>query len=190
MKRSTRNIWIIVIIAMFLLGTLFFVLKNPEPNPAPVPTVTMETTEQSNTYEDPYMILNVPELDGVTDLRVKSGAIDNEEYLRESALHVDSTGYPNENNENVYIAGHRLGYPGTDSHRVFYDLDELSEGDEIYLEDSKGRNYAYEVFEKKVVEADDLSVLESRGNDTITLQTCTLPDYEDRIVVVGKEVIL
>jgi hypothetical protein len=84
----------------------------------------------------------------------------------------------------VYIAGHRLGYLGTDSYLVFWDLDKLEDGDEVFLTDSEGTRYTYEVYENFVADPYDWSVTEPvSGKNIVTLQTCTLPDYSERIIV-------
>ena len=52
------------------------------------------------------------------------------------------------------------------------------------LEDARGRKYVYEVFDKRVVGPNDVSVKEPiEGKNIVTLQTCTLPDYKDRLLV-------
>jgi hypothetical protein len=84
----------------------------------------------------------------------------------------------------VFIAGHRLGYFGTDSYLVFWDLDKLEDGDEVFLTDSDGTRYTYEVYENFVTDPYDWSVAEPvSGKNIVTLQTCTLPDYSERIIV-------
>lgn len=46
------------------------------------------------------------------------------------------------------------------------------------------RRYAYRVFENKVVGPKALSVTEPlEGRNIVSLQTCTLPDYRQRLVV-------
>jgi sortase A len=86
---------------------------------------------------------------------------------------------------NVYLAGHRLGWPGTASHLVFYNLDKLGRGDEILLKDRDGRPYRYQVTEVLVTEPGDSWVMgQVRGRDMVTLQTCTpIPSFEKRLVV-------
>ncbi len=54
--------------------------------------------------------------------------------------------------KNIYLAGYRLGWPGTGSRLVVYDLDKLEEGDAVVLEDSVGEPYEYRVSEVFVVE--------------------------------------
>ena len=104
--------------------------------------------------------------------------------LRENAgIHLDGTGFPWQEESNVYIAGHRLGYPASGSFLAFYDQQNLEEGDEIFVTDSEGAKYTYRVFDEFVTDGSDLSVTEPvEGKNILTLQTCTLPDYSDRII--------
>ena len=86
---------------------------------------------------------------------------------------------------NVYLQGHRFGWPGTGSHLVFYHLDRLGKGDLLTLKDRDGERYAYRVSEIFVVEPNDSWVMgRVRGRDMVTLQTCTpIPTFEKRLVV-------
>ena len=110
-----------------------------------------------------------------------------EEKLRDGTVHIPATGYPWQDGANVFIAGHRIGFEGTPSYYVFYRLNELVEGDEIYLQDAAGNDYTYRVTMKKVVGPDNVEVMNAvEGKSLITLQTCTLPDYKDRVIVQGE----
>ena len=134
--------------------------------------------------KDTTMKLTVPKMERVQDLSVYSTPWDDETALEAGAQHVEGTGFPWEEEANVYIAGHRMGFPGTDSFLVFYDLDQLEEGDEVFLTDSDGTQYTYTVFNNFVAEPTDWSITEPiPGKNIVTLQTCTLPDYVDRIIV-------
>lgn len=134
--------------------------------------------------EDKTLYLSVPKL-GISDIPVFDAV--NEETLKESVVHVPATGYPWQENSNTYIAGHRIGYEGTGSWQVFYDLDLLAEGDEIFLEDSNGGEYTYRVTEQVVVTPENIEVMEPQpGGPVVSLQTCTLPDYKERIIVQGE----
>jgi sortase A len=107
--------------------------------------------------------------------------------LDAGALHVQDTGFPWQRGTNVYIAGHRLGYPGTESYLQFYDLDELQKGDEIVLTDANGTRYTYEVFRSLTVGPNDYYVTEPlAGRSIVSLQTCTLPSYSRRLIVQGE----
>ena len=107
-----------------------------------------------------------------------------EEALKKGTAHIPATGYPWQEGANVYVAGHRLGYPETGSDRVFYDLDQLFPGDEIFVTDAAGAEYRYVVTEQVVVPPDNVEIMNPvPGKSLLSLQTCTLPDYADRIVV-------
>jgi sortase A len=100
---------------------------------------------------------------------------------------VRGTGFPWQDVANVYIAGHRVGYPGTKSNLVFWDLDKLEKGDEIFLTDADGTRYTYEVFEKRVISPHTVSIMRpTKGKNIVSLQTCTLPDYSHRLIVQGE----
>src|SRR5215218_6073441 len=122
------------------------------------------------------MKLTVPEMQRVKEVPVYDGAGNDEAALHDGTLHIDSTGFPWQNGSNVYIAGHRMGFPGTSSYLVFWDLNKLEAGDAVVLEDAEGTRYTYEVFEKFVVDPDAYSVTQPvPGRSVVSLQTCTLP---------------
>ena len=130
------------------------------------------------------MKLTVPEMQRVKEVPVYDGAMNDESALHDGTLHVRSTGFPWHQGSNTYIAGHRMGFPGTKSYLVFWDLDKLENGDEVILTDANGTRYTYQVFKKQVVEPTDFHVTQPvPGKSLVTLQTCTLPDYAERLIV-------
>ncbi len=136
------------------------------------------------TPTDDAMKLTVPKMQRAKGVPVYTTAANDEESLGAGTIHLDNTGYPWESGSNVYIAGHRLGYPNTDSFLVFYDLNKLENGDRVVLKDSAGTKYIYQVFNRKVTSPQDLSVTEPiPGKNVVSLQTCTLPNYSERLVV-------
>jgi sortase A len=106
--------------------------------------------------------------------------------------HVSGTDLPwrGDAQRNVYLAGHRLGYPGTGSRLIFYRLDELSKGDRIVLKDRRGRAYRYRVLDSFVVGPYDSWVMgEVRDRDLLTLQTCTpVPTFDKRLIVRAERI--
>jgi sortase A len=133
--------------------------------PVPIPVVPADAT----------MYLTIPAI-GLTDIPVLEGT--SEGVLSQGVGHVAGTGYPWVEGSNTYIAGHRLGYPGTISDHVFWQLPSLGAGDEIILEDSLGQSYKYQVSEILEVSPTDLSVTGSTGRDMVSLQTC-IENYGD-----------
>ena len=128
--------------------------------------------EAAITPEDPTMYLSVPKL-GVYGHTVKNDS--SEEALAQGAIKVPGTGFPwEEKSTNTYIAGHRIGWPGTESDYQFYNLPLMQQGDEVTLEDSEGRVYKYQVTEIFAVSPSDNYVMEAiPGRDVVSLQTCT-----------------
>jgi sortase A len=144
---------------------------------------------QLKSPESKELRLTIPGMERVEGVPVydapKSGY---EKALHDGVVHVRGTGFPWQGRQaNVYIAGHRVGYPGTKSNLVFWDLNRLGKGDEIFLTDSDGTRYTYRVFEKRIISPNDLGILRPvKGKNIVSLQTCTLPDYSHRLVVRGE----
>jgi sortase A len=112
---------------------------------------------------------------------------DDQWALNNGVSHVPDTSLPwsDAPQRNVYLEGHRLGWPGTGSHLIFYRLNWLEEGDIVMLKDRDGKRYRYRVSETLVVNPDDVWVMgQVVGRDMVTLQTCTpIPSFEKRLVV-------
>jgi sortase A len=66
----------------------------------------------------------------------------------------------------VYIAGHRTTYLAP-----FAQIQNIRVGDYVMLEVPYG-NFQYRVFQKRIVRADDLAVLQSHGREVVILQAC------------------
>lgn len=128
---------------------------------------TGETTDDSASGpEDKTLRLSVPKID-IEDAVIPT-AEPSEASLRDNlAVRLPGTGLPWREETNVYIAGHELGYPFTDSFRAFYELKNMEEGDRVYLTDARGTEYTYEVFETVIVQPEELWVLDPLDNRNI-----------------------
>jgi sortase A len=124
--------------------------------------------EPAATPDDPTMYLSIPKL-GIDGAVV----VDGEAGLELGAQHLGGTGYPWLPKSNTYIAGHRVGWPGTGSDHIFYSLPSLGAGDDVVLYDSLGQEYKYRVSEVFAVTPYDVWVADPTGTDTVTLQVCT-----------------
>ncbi len=122
--------------------------------------------------EDPTTYLTVPRL-GIYGHTVRND--DSEQALSLGAIKVPETGFPwQEGATNTYIAGHRVGWPGTESHYQFYDLPAMRTGDKVFLEDANGTVYTYRVTEIFAVSPWESWVTKPiPGRDVVSLQTCT-----------------
>jgi sortase A len=152
---------------------------------APERTQQQSAEEQANAPEDPTLNITVPSMERINNAPIPDTFGDDEEALKNFAgVHLQGTGFPWQAEANVYIAGHRLGYPNTPSFLAFWDIDSVVEGDQIFVTDANGRDYTYEVFQTLEVDPTDLFVTEPlEGRNILTLQSCTLPDYERRVIV-------
>ena len=139
--------------------------------------------------DDRTLTVSIPAME-VAEAAVPDAKGDDEARLKDNlGIHLEGTGFPWEEGANVYIAGHRLGYPNTNSFLAFWDLDALENGDEITVSDADGEEYTYRVFREVIVEPTDLDVTRPvPGKDVLTLQTCTLPDYSQRLIVQAEKV--
>jgi sortase A len=178
-----------LIASFFLAGRLDSTATNSD-NPGGFNVPKLETTPgRENTSNagpsDKTLELTVPAMARVEhdDIPYTKGT-DEEALKTHAAIHLKGTGFPWDNEANVYIAGHRLGYPNTESWLTFWDLNNVDVGDKIYVTDANGTEYTYTVFKTFVVSPSDTHVTDIQpGKNILTLQTCTLPDYKQRLIV-------
>ena len=144
---------------------------------------------------DSTMYLSIPKL-GLSNVTVQDD-VSEQGGLMAGAGHLPGTGFPWIPGANTYIAGHRIGYPGTPSDHIFFDLPSVGPGDEITLTDSLGQTYTYQVYEVLEVDPGNLGVTNPVGNDIVSLQVCienygdyaTLgPNWNVRLIVRGERV--
>ena len=199
MKKSrTRNVvsWVLsllmiaagaaLIVSFFLAGSLDSSATNSsDPGGFNVPRLDAGDDAQQSGPKDKTLKLTVPEMAQIQEDTVPTVSGTNVQALGDhAAIHLAGTGFPWDEEANVYMAGHRLGYPRTDSFLAFFDLNKLEQGDEIYVTDAEGTRYTYEVVKQFTVSPTDLSVTDPvPGKNVLTLQTCTLPDYSRRLIV-------
>lgn len=175
-----------VFVAYFLLGQdqESTATNSSDPGGFNVPEVE-KTQGEVGGPENKTLTLTIPRMARVANAAVPDAEGDDEEALgQNAAIHLAGTGFPWQQEANVYLAGHRLGYPGSPSFLAFYDLDAMQVGDEVYVEDANGEEYTYRVYDNFVVNPEDVWVTEPvAGKNILTLQTCTLPDYSQRLIV-------
>lgn len=196
-SRSKSLIFGLLSLAMILAGValivVFFFGQNLEnsatnqnnPDGFNVPELSSNDPEAAGGPDDKTLKLTIPRMSQIEDDTIPYvQGTDTDALGSHAAIHLDGTGFPWQEEANIYVAGHRLGYPNSDSFLAFFDLNKLQNGDEVYVTDANDTRYTYEVFEETVVSPTDLSVTEPiPGKNVITLQTCTLPDYSDRLIV-------
>ncbi len=105
----------------------------------------------------------------------------NEADLTQGPGHYAGTPLPGQVG-NAAIAGHRTTYGAP-----FFRLDELSSGNDVYVTDTGGHTYRYQVYQSMVVSPSDGSVLDNTPDAQLTLTTCN-PRFSatTRLIVKAK----
>ena len=177
---------VVLIAAYFLMqGQESTATNSNNPKGFNVPKVSSTQETDAGGPEDKTLTVTIPKMIRVENASVPYASGEDESALKDhAAIHLEGTGFPWQAEANVYLAGHRLGYPGYSSFLAFYDLNKLENGDEILVTDANGKTYTYRVFKTFVADPSDLSITEAvPGRNVVTLQTCTLPDYAQRLIV-------
>jgi sortase A len=180
---------IALIASFFLAGRLDSTATNSE-DPGGFNVPRLETTQGNEETteagpEDKTLKLTVPAMSRIEDDEIPSTDGGDEAKLKKyAAIHLEGTGFPWQEEANVYIAGHRLGFPNTESWLTFWDMNKVNVGDEVFVTDADGTRYTYKVFKEFTVGPSDTSVTGTQpGKNILTLQTCTLPDYSQRLII-------
>ena len=141
--------------------------------------IAPDTSEDDGEVLEILWILRIPKID--SENPVVEGT--SKSALKAALGHQEGTSYPGELG-NCVIAGHRNYTFG----RYFNRLDEVEIGDMIYV-DYPDETLSYRVSGIRVVEPDDLSVLEQGDREILTLYTCT-PIYvaTHRLVITAERI--
>jgi sortase A len=125
---------------------------------------------------EPVAKIRIPSI-GVNRTVVESVLLS---QLKRGPGHYPETPLPGQRG-NVAIAGHRTTYG-----QPFHNFDKVEPGDEVLFETLQGE-FTYEVTEIKIVEPDQVEILEDQGDDRVTLIACH-PKYSaaQRIIVIGQ----
>ena len=174
-----------LIASYFLMQEETTATNSSNPQGFNVPKISSTQEPYIGGPEDKSLTVTIPKMTRVENASVPYTSGDDEPALKEhAAIHLEGTGFPWQAEANVYLAGHRIGYPGYSSFLAFYDLDKLENGDEVLVTDANDTTYTYRVFKTFVADPSDLSITEAvPGRNVVTLQTCTLPDYAQRLIV-------
>ncbi|HOJ84182.1 MAG: sortase [Dethiobacteria bacterium] len=123
-----------------------------------------DTFDQVVVTERQPMRIIIPKIN--VDLVVQIGDVFDMDLLDKGPVHFQMSDLPSTESGNVAIAAHRGSRWG-----FFTDLDQLKQGDEIYL-DVEGYRFVYRTEWVKIVAPDDWSVIASTEYPALTLQTC------------------
>jgi sortase A len=141
-------------------------------------------------YDPPKRVIEKKPLPGDAIARIEIPALEVSDFvvegtdtanLRKGPGHYPETPLPGQPGTTA-IAGHRTTYGAP-----FRDIDDLKPGQRIFLDLPRGR-YVYRVEETKIVDDQDLSVLEPVGHKRLLLSAChPLYSAAERVIVFAKQ---
>ena len=154
-----------------------FIAPGEDISATPVPTPSSATSTKPTVVQDRLVIAGV-------NINMPVFLGDTEKTLNKGGWMFPNTSRP-ELGGNSVIFGHRYMYRPPKSN-TFWNLDKVKVGDMMVLT-WKGKEYKYKVFETKIVEPTDLSVIKRTPDAQLTVITCTpLFTTKQRLVVIGK----
>jgi LPXTG-site transpeptidase (sortase) family protein len=108
----------------------------------------------------------------------------NSKTMDKGFWHFPTSVYPGQKGNSVIISHRFLHVPPAKD--TFFNLDKVKKGDSVVIEQENDK-YTYIVSDVKIVEKNDVSVLQNSDDYQITLITCTpLWTSHQRLVVTGK----
>lgn len=129
--------------------------------------------------------LSIPKINVVAPVLLGVDAADKQNYDKalEKGVAQIGTAFPGEGSGNIFIYGHSSATQKSPYQSIFATLNELIQGDEILI-NYQGKSYNYVVKKKKIVQKNDLSVLNPTKKETLTLMTCwPVGTNKERLVV-------
>ena len=136
--------------------------------------------ELPETYNDDYIgYLTIPKINltkGFVDKRSK------ENDVEKNILVVEGSNYPNVKKGNLILAGHS----GTGWKAFFNDLQQLTNGDVIYVS-YKGKKYQYKIVNiYKQSKVGRIAIYRNYDKTTLTLVTCTNNDSTTQTIYISE----
>ena len=111
------------------------------------------------------------------------------EELKSGVVQYTGTALPGQLG-NVFIFGHSSNYWWVESayNDIFALLDKVEIGDKIYIT-YLGREYIYQIDNKKVVRPDQVEVMNPTTDETVTLMTCVpVGTSLNRLIITGQQI--
>lgn len=137
-------------------------------------------------------VISIPKINLTTNIVPNVNAARESDYLpalKRGVAHAQGSYFPGEGGL-IYLFAHSTDYVFNikNFNALFYNLKELEKGDRITLI-YQGRPFNYEVKEKKIISADDLSDLKNPDQERLILQTCWPPGTTwKRLLVIANPI--
>lgn len=152
---------------------------SPPDSEAEVVLTQVKNSEEEKKYivaADPFFSIVIPKIGANAKVIKDVDAQDSRVYqkaLTEGVAHAKNTALPGQVGNTFLFAHSSDNFVAANRYNsIFYLLNKLEEGDEIYLIFNR-RKYIYEVKETKVVSPEEISYLDSKSDaPKVTLMTC------------------
>lgn len=144
--------------------------------------IAMENEIQKEMIEEKVIVeeffIKIPKIAAEAEVKKNISPYDISEYLpilnNNVVAHSKTSNFPNEG-RTVYLFAHssQQGIEASRNNSVFYLLGKLTNDDTIFLR-YNGETYSYQVYDQKVVAADEIHYLkyQEEGKELLILQTC------------------
>lgn len=180
------SVVIIVFLFSFFNERIISPFIQPSRNVTDIPIITGGSVSQNPEVIIPKINVEIPvvyTVNTINEAVVEKG-------LESGVVHYADTATPGQNG-NVVIVGHssnNILNPGKYKF-AFTLLHDLQPGDTFYLQ-KDGKRYTYQVYQRKIVSPNDVSVLGLADKPaTATLITCDPPGTSNnRLVVIGEQI--
>jgi len=164
-------------------------LINSNPNTAPKIISKRAKTKNIKVENFTLTIEKIGVLDAQITPQIKTTEKqDYEDTLNKSLVHANGSAFPGEG-KLVYIFGHSINYPWLvdDINALLYRANELEKEDRVKII-FNNEHYLYRVYEKKIINPDELNVLEDKlDKDILVLQTCWPPGFINKRLLIFCE---
>ena len=138
------------------------ILDQPDKPEKPIINSFYLTIEKIGLHGAPV----IPEIEA-------NSPLDYEQALRYGLVHAQNSALPDESGM-IYIFGHSANYPWIlpRINALFFQIEKVNIGDKIKIE-YNGKHFLYHVFDKKIVNPDQLDLIKANINqDILVLQSC------------------
>jgi len=199
LKHPATRAWLGVALVVIGLGLLIYwssQLDYFEPQPDNINSTTIQQLPSGEEATVKVAVENISPAKAVTDkhMIIPKIGVDADIYqggiesLSKGLWLLPGTSTPDQGS-NTVISAHRWLYLPPDP-RTFYNLDKMEIGDRFTIQ-WQGAEYTYEVYEIKIVNPEQVEILDATKDPIVTLFSCTpLYSTEKRLVVRAKQVAL
>ncbi len=148
------------------------VSSGPVPTPKPRPSLDYSNIQSFHLTIEKIGLISANVIPQI-DLNDKNATL---QALIQGLVHAQSTALPGQG-EMIYIVGHSTNNPWhiQQLNALFYQIEQVEVGDIVKVE-INGQHFVYHVFDKKIVESNDTSLIQqAMGDDILILQSCYPP---------------